>query len=40
MTTPSWARGIEADAFELNEARLDIPFAQAWLAVIRRVTRA
>jgi cyclopropane fatty-acyl-phospholipid synthase-like methyltransferase len=31
---------IEGDAFELNEARLGIPVAQAWLAVIQRVTRA
>ena len=31
---------IEADAFELNPAQLGIPFAQAWLAVIQRVTQA
>jgi SAM-dependent methyltransferase len=31
---------IEPDTFELNEARLGIPFAQAWLAVIQRVTQA
>lgn len=31
---------IEPDTFELNEARLGIPFAQAWLAVMQRVTQA
>ena len=31
---------IEADAFELNQARLGIPVAQAWLAVIQRVAQA
>lgn len=30
---------IEADAFELNQARLGIPVAQAWLAVIQRITQ-
>ena len=40
MTTPRWERGIEADAFELNQAQLGIPLAQAWLAVMQRVTRA
>jgi hypothetical protein len=34
-----WAiTSIEAAAFEVNEPRLGIPFAQAWLAVIERVT--
>lgn len=31
---------IEADAFELNQAQLGIPVAQAWLAVIQRITQA
>ncbi len=31
---------IEADAFELNQAQLGIPLAQAWLAVMQRVTQA
>ncbi len=30
---------IEAAAFEVNEPRLGIPFAQAWLAVIQRVSQ-
>ncbi len=30
---------IEADTFELNESRVGVPFAQAWLAVIQRVAQ-
>jgi SAM-dependent methyltransferase len=30
---------IEAAAFELNEPRLGLPFAQAWLAVIERISQ-
>ena len=36
-----WAiTSIEAAAFEVNEPRLGIPFAQAWLASMQRVSQA
>ena len=39
-SAPGWRiASIEADTFEVNESWLGIPSAQAWLAIIQRVSK-